>query len=65
MSLQIHSGIEVFETDGRGRGVRATQAIQAGTCLVREHPLVYVLMGTERENRCEQCLQRRYCLSFL
>ena len=60
MAIFIHPGIEVFHTEGRGRGIRTTQSIRAGSCLVREQPFAHVLLEHEREIRCEYCLEKRY-----
>ena len=58
-TTMIHEGIEVFSVDDRGRGVRATQNIRAGTSLVKESPLSCVLSEDQREIRCEYCLRKR------
>ncbi|XP_072014959.1 histone-lysine N-methyltransferase SMYD3-like [Amphiura filiformis] len=55
----IHEGVEIFECSSRGRGVRASQTLPSGTCLVRENPLACVLFSQEFRRRCENCLQKR------
>ncbi|XP_038063936.1 histone-lysine N-methyltransferase SMYD3-like isoform X2 [Patiria miniata] len=51
--------VEVFTTKNRGRGVRVTSDVKAGTLLLTEKPYEFVLQNIERGYYCDQCLTKR------
>ena len=51
--------VEVFTTKNRGRGVRVTRDVKAGTLLLTEKPFEFVLQNNERGFYCDQCLTKR------
>ncbi|EDO35500.1 predicted protein [Nematostella vectensis] len=52
------SVFEVFETESKGRGLRAAKPLKSGDTILSEQPVVYMLSNMLRGQRCDFCLEK-------
>ncbi|XP_076816367.1 histone-lysine N-methyltransferase SMYD3-like isoform X2 [Clavelina lepadiformis] len=54
--------IEVFRSEDRGRGLRATTDLRKGTLVLTSAPFAYVLSKKQKGIRCDHCLNKQTTL---